>query len=438
MALLRALDALLKRHSSEILQAIQSDFESRSIVESWLFDIRPVRRSLADHIRRLKTAAAVEQVLGSRTAARINDSTNVGVGGFVPAWHFPVSQSFLPVIEAIASGNRAVLALPHQTPSTSDSLKRIVGDVFSAEHVVAVTGGENVASAFARLPLDWLQAATQWPQARSASLAAGSQLVPLSLAVPGRGVVVVTRGYSLDLAAQHIMRSKLFNAGQHPSAPDIVYVPRGAVGIFLGYARHAFAAMYPSLLWNPDYGSMVSVQHADEVRFLIEDAIDRGAQIIRANPGGESLREQKRKIAPTLVVEVGDEMAALRQPILGPVLAVRTYQHLEEVIELASAGNELSSLCWFDVDADRADGMIPRMSSRRAWLNAAPPFGSALATVLPPLLSGDSDSRNGFGSGDARFPIRSTVIDRMFSVRPPYGGMMRTLSAWRLGARAAD
>jgi coniferyl-aldehyde dehydrogenase len=94
------------------------------------------------------------------------------------------------------------MALPHQTPQTSDAIKRIIGDIFPPDHVVAVTGGENVASTFARLPLDKLHAATPWPQARSASLAAGSGLVPLFLAVQGRGVAVVARGFSLDRAAQ--------------------------------------------------------------------------------------------------------------------------------------------------------------------------------------------------------------------------------------------
>jgi coniferyl-aldehyde dehydrogenase len=301
---------------------------------------------------------------------------------------------------------------------------------------VAVTGGENVASAFAHLPLDRLHATTPWPQARSASLAAGSGLVPLSLAVQGRGAAIVTRGYSLDLAAQQIMRSKLFNAGQHPSAPDIAYVPRGAVDIFLGYARHAVAAMYPTLLQNPDYGSLVSAQHADLVRYLVEDAIDRGAQIIRVNPGGESFSGKTRKIAPTLVVEVGDEMAALLQPILGPVLAIRAYRSLEEVIDLSTRGSGLSSVCWFDIDVERAGTMIPRLSARRTWLNGAPPLGSVLSTVLPPLLAGDREAqgsrRNGL-TGESQYPIRGSLIDRASDVKPPYGNSLRALAGWRLG-----
>ena len=436
LALLRMLDTQLVRHTSELLKAIQSDFVSRSIVETWLYDLRPVRRMLRQVCRRLRAAAGVGRVLGAAAASRIDDGHSIGVTGFVPTWHFPVAQSLVPVVNAIASGHRVVLALPHQTPQTSDVIKRIIGDVFPSDHVVAVTGGENVASAFASLPLDKLHASTPWPQARSASLAAGSGLVPLSLAVQGRGVAVVARGYSLDLAAQQIMRSKLLNAGQHPSAPDIVYVPRGAVDIFLGYARHAVAAMYPTLLQNPDYGSMVSTQHADLVRYLVEDAIDRGAQIIRVNPGSESFSGQTRKIPPTLIVEVADEMAVLRLPILGPVLAVRAYRNLDEVVEHATRGTDLGSVCWFDTDVGRAGAMIPRLSPRRAWLNGAPPLGSLLATVLPPLFTGDIEAggvlRSGL-PGNSRYPIQGSLMERAVNLKPPYGGSLRAFAGWKLG-----
>ena len=149
------------------------------------------------------------------------------------------------------------------------------------------------------------------------------------------------------------------------------------------------------LLQNPDYGSMVSTQHADLVRYLVEDAIDRGAQIIRVNPGSESFSGQTRKIPPTLIVEVADEMAVLRLPILGPVLAVRAYRNLDEVVEHATRGTDLGSVCWFDTDVGRAGAMIPRLSPRRAWLNGAPPLGSLLATVLPPLFTGDIEAGGG-------------------------------------------
>ena len=94
----------------------------------------------------------------------------------------------------------------------------------------------------------------------------------------------------------------------------------------------------------------------------MEDAIDRGAQIIRVNPGRESFSGQTRKIPSTLIVEVADEMAVLRLPILGPVLAVRAYPNLDEVVEHATRGTDLGSVCWFDTDVGRAGAMIPRLS----------------------------------------------------------------------------
>ena len=113
LALLRTLDAHLVRHTSEILKAIESDFVSRSIVETWLYDLRPVRRMLRQARRRLRAAAGVSRVFGAAAANRIDDGHGIGVTGFVPTWHFPFAQALVPVVSAIASGHRVLLALPH-------------------------------------------------------------------------------------------------------------------------------------------------------------------------------------------------------------------------------------------------------------------------------------------------------------------------------------
>lgn len=432
---LRQLGSALDRYSSELFAAITADFGSRSTVETWLYDIRPVKRALSGARRRLATAEAGRRILGRAGGPRIQAGSRPDIAAHVPAWQFPIAQSLVPLVNAVADGSRVVLALPHQTRRTSDVIKRLLGEIFEAEHVVAVTGGDYVASSLARLDLDRLYASIPWSQARSASLVAGSGLVPLSLAVQARNAAVVARGYSLDHAAQQIVRAKLLNAGQHPSAPDIVYVPRGSVDIFLGYARHAVAAMYPTLLDNPDFGAMVSQEHAEFVRDLVEDAIDRGAQIIRINPGGESFAGQTRKIVPTLIVEVGDEMAVLRQPVLGPVLAVRAYRSFDEIIELSAKEGDLGSICWFDTDPLRASETIPRLSPRRAWLNSAPPLGPALSTILPPVWTGEDIAFRETSTGssrDVRTSMLGALVEGSSVLVPPYGNFLRAFARWKL------
>ena len=88
---------------------------------------------------------------------------------------------------------------------------------------------------------------------------------------------------------------------------------------------------------NPDYTSIVNDRHYTRLVALIDDAQAKGARVVRLNPGNEVLPDRARKLAPTLLVGVRDDMAAMREEIFGPVLPIESYTNLDVAIARINA-----------------------------------------------------------------------------------------------------
>jgi coniferyl-aldehyde dehydrogenase len=74
------------------------------------------------------------------------------------------------------------------------------------------------------------------------------------------------------------------------------------------------------------------------LRYLLVSALDdarlNGATVETIAPVGESLPDRAtKKIAPTIVRDVNDRMRIAQEEIFGPILVVRPYSELTDVID---------------------------------------------------------------------------------------------------------
>ena len=90
---------------------------------------------------------------------------------------------------------------------------------------------------------------------------------------------------------------------------------------------------YPRLNKNPDYTSIISVDHFSCLNRMIEEAREDGAEIISINPDGETLEPSARKTPPTLILRPNPSLSVMQEEIFGPILPVLSYEKIEEAIE---------------------------------------------------------------------------------------------------------
>ncbi|MER8124897.1 coniferyl-aldehyde dehydrogenase, partial [Acinetobacter baumannii] len=73
--------------------------------------------------------------------------------------------------------------------------------------------------------------------------------------------------------------------------------------------RAAASAMYPTLLSNPDYTSVVNDRHYERLNQWVEDARAKGATVEVVNPAGEDFGStNSRKMPLHIVRDVTDDM----------------------------------------------------------------------------------------------------------------------------------
>src|SRR3546814_12580975 len=85
------------------------------------------------------------------------------------------------------------------------------------------------------------------------------------------------------------------------------------------------AALYPTLLANDDYTSVVNGRNYDRLISYLADAREKGAEVIEVNPGNEDFASANGHKMPLHIIRnPTDDMKVMQEEIFGPVLTVKT------------------------------------------------------------------------------------------------------------------
>ena len=428
----RAIDVLI-RNDDRIAEAVDSDFgcrprafsrfveaaasvaglkHARKRLERWM---KPERRSLDFPLGLLGARARVEFV-------------PKGVVGIISPWNFPFYLTFGPLTGAMAAGNRVMIKPSEHTPATSALMAELIGSAFDEDEVAVCEGGPEVGQAFSGLPLDHLLFTGGTAIGRHVMRAAAEHLVPVTLELGGKSPAVVGRSADLERAAQSIAVGKLMNAGQICIAPDYAFVPGERLEDFIAAAEKHIRAAYPNLRDNPEYTSVIDDRHFQRLQRAVDEARSAGAEVREINPAGEDLSDgAHRKLAPTVVIDPADSLVLMREEIFGPVLPIKGYRHIDDVIGYVNRGQRPLSLYYFGRDDEERKRVLERTISGGATL------GEVMVHALMEGLPFGGVGASGFGAyhgidGFRTFSHHRSVFKapwlnmwKLLGLLPPYG-----------------
>ncbi|MGZ2749138.1 coniferyl aldehyde dehydrogenase [Burkholderia stagnalis] len=371
-ARLARLRAAVLAHRSDIEEAISADFGHRSRHETAIMELVGVVQAidyLSRNLRRFMKPQRRHVGIFYRAGHARVEYQPVGVVGVMAPWNYPFSLTFIPLATALAAGNRAMLKPSELTPRTSEVIRRMLADTFPSEEVAVVLGGPDVGAAFSGLPFDHLLFTGSTQVGRKVMKAASDNLVPVTLELGGKSPVIVARGHVDARTMAGIVFGKLSNGGQTCVAPDYALVHEDDLDAFVAQYDAAVARFYPDGPTSQDYTSIVSDRHFDRLKGLVDEARSKGARVIEAgvNPGSAAAR--KRTLAPTLIVGAGDDTAVMQEEIFGPILPVRAYRTIDEVIDYVNARPRPLALYYFGArDAD-CETLLTRTTSGNVGIN---------------------------------------------------------------------
>lgn len=429
-ATLTALEHLVRTHRGEIARAISADFGNRSLDETQLLEVVPLISWLRHTRRNLSRWMRPERRHVSATfqpgRARVLHQP-LGVVGVISPWNYPLYLSLGPLVDILAAGNRAMLKPSELTPAFAALLARLIARTLPAEQVAVVTGGPDIAAAFASLRFDHLLFTGSTATGRKVAAAAAANLVPVTLELGGKSPAILADDADLGRAARSIALGKLLNAGQTCIAPDHAIVPRATRDRFVDALARETAALYPRIDANPDYTAIVSDRHHARLAALLAEAEAGGARLIR--PVAAAGADNTRRLAPVIVLDAPPECGLMREEIFGPVLPVLVHDGIDDAVAQVNAGERPLAMYVFTRDGRIRDHVLARTISGGATVNGtlmhiaieALPFGGVGASG-----QGSTQGRDGFKHfSHARAVFEVRVFNGFELFRPPYGRLAR-------------
>jgi coniferyl-aldehyde dehydrogenase len=427
--------ALVLDNADEFIDAMQADFGTRPKTGSLFTEvlgmvsvIEHTRSHVAQWMRATKLMRAA-RLVGLK--AEVQPSP-LGVVGIIGPWNYPLQLVVLPASAAFAAGNRVMIKMSEITPRTAELMASTAPKYFDRTELDIVTGGPEVSAAFSSLPFGHLFFTGSPSVGSLVQQAAAHNLVPVTLELGGKNPVVVSPDADIKRSATRIAAARMINGGQVCVCPDYVFVPDDQLDAFVGIARDTLRGMFPSIVSNDDYCSSVNEANFDRVVGLIDDARVNGATVETIAPPGESLPDRAtRKIAPTIVRDVDEKMRIANEEVFGPVLVVRPYSDLTDVIDHINQRPSPLVAYWYGPDNDDFRRFVRHTRSGGVARND---FG---AQMIPSAAPFGGVGRSGMGAyhGKAGFDAFShyrTVVgtDLPFSVTgraaPPFSNSTRT------------
>jgi len=427
----RAID-ILKTHGTKLSEAMAADFGHRSIDQSKMTDIDGSIGPLESSKKQLRKWMRPEKrktmfplgLFGGRSRIEYQP---LGVVGCISPWNFPVQLTFAPLAGVFAAGNRTMIKPSEFTVQTSELMKELFAAAFDEEEVAVFTGGPDVGGSFSRLPFDHLLFTGATSIAKHVMRAAAENLVPVTLELGGKSPVIIGKSANLELAATNIMAGKTMNAGQICLAPDYVILPEESRDEFVKHATNSVAKMFPNIKDNPDYTSIVNERHFDRLNGYIDDAKEKGANVVEINPADEDFSQQEyHRIPPTLILDPTDDMKVMQDEIFGPILPIKQYKDVKETLEYVNSKDRPLGLYYFGQDSAEEREVLTRTTSGGVTVNDVImhvaqedlPFGGVGPSGMGSYHG--YDGFKNFSHAKAIYSQSTTVSKLAAAMRPPY------------------
>ena len=372
--------AMVGKYDKHIVKAVNEDFGNRDPVMSAVTEVASVigpmehaKKNLRKWMKTEKRKAAIAplgsalSLLGAKAEVRYQPK---GVVGAISPWNFPMNLALAPLAGILSAGNRVMHKPSELTPSTSDLLKQMIEEYFDEAEMAVFVGDAEVGAAFSGLAFDHMIFTGGTSIAKHVMKAASENLVPLTLELGGKSPVVVGKNAKIKDTAQRVMQGKTMNAGQICLAPDYALVPEEKVEEFVKASVEVTSEMYPEMKDNDDFTSIINQRHFDRIQGYIEDAKEKGAEVVEINPSNEDFNQQPHhKIPPTIVLNPSDDMKIMQEEIFGPVLPVKTYKDVSEPVNYINSKDRPLGLYYFGEDNTEKEFVLENTTSGGVTVN---------------------------------------------------------------------
>ena len=342
---------------------------------------KPIRQS------RNEIRAVLERIdwniehVGELTSPRDVTNTNelverityepVGVVAHISAWNYPYFVGLGSIVPALLAGN-ALCYKPseHATLTGLRIIDLMHRSGVPVDVVHAIVGGGPTGAALVDADVDMVCFTGSYATGRRVALAAADKVIRVQLELGGKDPAYVCDDVDVDSAALAIAEGAFYNGGQSCSATERVYVHEAIWDTFVSTLVEVVAAYR---VGDPtddatDVGPLARVEQIALLEAQLAEATQRGGKVLC---GGDRIDRPGNWFAPTVVVDVPDRAAIMRDESFGPVIGVARVRDDAEAITRMDDTEFGLGAAVFTTDRERAQRVLGRLDVGNAYWNTA-------------------------------------------------------------------
>jgi len=301
-----------------------------------------------------------------------------GVVGAIIPWNYPAALTARKIAPALAAGNGIVLKPDEKTPLSALVIARLLASSSLPEGLVSILcGGRDIGRRLVRHPGTDMITMTGSVAAGRAILAdAAEQVTPVSLELGGKAPFIVLADADLELAVEGAVRSRHANNGQVCIAAERIYVHDDVYEQFVAAYTERVGRL---VVGDPasrstDIGPKISAPELAKSLSAIDAARAAGAAV---RLGGGALSEapfdRGHWMAPTVLTDVDDRMAIMRDETFGPVTPIARFSSWAEVAQRANDSRYGLSAYVYTSDLGAAMAAMDDLDIGEIYLNRVGP-----------------------------------------------------------------
>jgi len=364
-ATLRAFRDLLEHEAEECAQLTTSEMGK---------PIRQARNEVRAVLERIdwniEHAGAVVEARTVSDNERITYEP-VGVVAHISAWNYPYFVGLNSIVPALLVGNAVCYKPSEHATLTGLRLVDLLHRAGVPVDVVhTIVGGGPTGAALVEADVDLVCFTGSYPTGRRVARAAAERLVRVQLELGGKDAAYVADDVDVEEAALAVAEGAFYNGGQSCSATERVYAHEAVWDPFVAALVDVVSAYR---VGDPrdegtDVGPLTRAEQLDVLDAQLADAVDRGGKVLC---GGERIDRPGNWFAPTVVVDVPDDAALMRDESFGPVIGVARVSGDDEAVARMDDTEFGLGAAVFTSDQSRAERVLGRLDVGNAYWNTA-------------------------------------------------------------------
>ena len=307
-----------------------------------------------------------------------------GVCALITPWNWPMNQTCLKVMPALASGCTMILKPSEVAPLSAMILTELIDEAGFPPGVFNLVNGDGATTGDALTSHPDINMISFTGSTRAGALIsqnAAKDFKRVSLELGGKGANIIFKDADPEAIERGALRC-FRNSGQSCNAPTRMLVEKSMYDEAVERVKKFANSME---VGDPKkegehIGPVVSEVQYKKIQSLIQKGIDEGAKLVAGGVGKPDGIDKGYFVKPTAFADVNNQMEIARTEIFGPVLSIIPFENEEEAISIANDTDYGLTNYIQTKDKEKANRVARRLRSGMVDVNGAgiavdAPFG---------------------------------------------------------------